>query len=309
MSDVKITLARGRARRAARPARAGRRREGADAEPARRDPRLRRAAPRASTPTGVEPTAHAVPLVNVMRDDEARPSYPVETRCSRTRPTRRTASSACRGSSRSEPVTDWTGLTIHESVRALRRRPGHGPGAGRCLPRPHRARSTTTLGAFLTVAPGQARAQAERGGRAAPARRRRAAARRRAGRDQGRPLHPGHPHDLRLADPRATSCRPYDATVVARLTGGGRGRPRQDQHGRVRDGLVHRELRLLHRPATRGTSTASPAARRAAPPRRWPPTWPPAASAPTPAARSASPPPSAASSGSSRPTAASPATA
>jgi aspartyl-tRNA(Asn)/glutamyl-tRNA(Gln) amidotransferase subunit C len=28
--------------------------------------------------TGVEPTAHVLPLVNVMRDDEVRPSYPVE---------------------------------------------------------------------------------------------------------------------------------------------------------------------------------------------------------------------------------------
>jgi aspartyl-tRNA(Asn)/glutamyl-tRNA(Gln) amidotransferase subunit C len=28
---------------------------------------------------GVEPTAHVLPLVNVMRDDEVRPSYPPET--------------------------------------------------------------------------------------------------------------------------------------------------------------------------------------------------------------------------------------
>lgn len=28
--------------------------------------------------TGVEPTTHAVPLVNVMREDEVRPSYPVD---------------------------------------------------------------------------------------------------------------------------------------------------------------------------------------------------------------------------------------
>jgi aspartyl-tRNA(Asn)/glutamyl-tRNA(Gln) amidotransferase subunit C len=27
---------------------------------------------------GVEPTAHVLPLVNVLRDDEVRPSYPVE---------------------------------------------------------------------------------------------------------------------------------------------------------------------------------------------------------------------------------------
>jgi len=28
--------------------------------------------------TGVEPTAHVLPLANVMRDDEVRPSYPAE---------------------------------------------------------------------------------------------------------------------------------------------------------------------------------------------------------------------------------------
>ena len=29
--------------------------------------------------TGVEPTAHVLPLVNVMREDEVRPSYPADT--------------------------------------------------------------------------------------------------------------------------------------------------------------------------------------------------------------------------------------
>ena len=52
--------------------------------------------------------------------------------------------------------------------------------------------------------------------------------------------------------------------VVRAARRGGRHRPRQDQHGRVRDGLLDRELRLLHRRATPGTSTACPAARRAA---------------------------------------------
>jgi aspartyl-tRNA(Asn)/glutamyl-tRNA(Gln) amidotransferase subunit C len=28
--------------------------------------------------TGIEPTAHVLPLVNVMRDDEVRPSYPAD---------------------------------------------------------------------------------------------------------------------------------------------------------------------------------------------------------------------------------------
>ena len=37
---------------------------------------------------------------------------------------------------------------------------------------------------------------------------------------------------------------PYDAHVVERLQGRRRGPDRQDEHGRVRDGLVHREQRL-----------------------------------------------------------------
>ena len=97
---------------------------------------------------------------------------------------------------------------------------------------------------------------------------------------------------------------PYDATVTAQAaSGAGAVTPRQDEHGRVRDGLLHRELRRSGPPTTRGTWTRSPAARPAARPPRSPPTrrrWP---SAPTPAARSASPPRSAASSAPSRPTA------
>ncbi len=51
---------------------------------------------------------------------------------------------------------------------------------------------------------------------------------------------------------------PYDATVVARLTQAGAADPRQDQHGRVRDGLVDRELARSARRTTRGTSTRTP---------------------------------------------------
>ena len=81
---------------------------------------------------------------------------------------------------------------------------------------------------------------------------------------------------------------PYDATVVAQLREAGAVCRRQDQHGRVRDGLLHRELRPSSRRATRGTSTACPAAaaaarrRRSRRARRW------ARSAPIPAAPSAS---------------------
>ena len=51
---------------------------------------------------------------------------------------------------------------------------------------------------------------------------------------------------------------PYDATVAARLKARRHGPARQDQHGRVRDGLLHRELRLPASPATPGTPTRIP---------------------------------------------------
>ena len=41
---------------------------------------------------------------------------------------------------------------------------------------------------------------------------------------------------------------PYDATVVARLARGRAADPGQDQHGRVRDGLIHRALGLRPHP-------------------------------------------------------------
>ena len=51
---------------------------------------------------------------------------------------------------------------------------------------------------------------------------------------------------------------PYDAHVIERLQGRRRGPVRQDEHGRVRDGLVHREQRLSGRRATRGTPARIP---------------------------------------------------
>ena len=90
---------------------------------------------------------------------------------------------------------------------------------------------------------------------------------------------------------------PYTATAVRRLTEAGAPRARQDQHGRVRDGLLERELRLRAGAQPLGPRAASPAAPPAARPRPSPAASPPARSAPTPAARSASPPRSAGSSG------------
>ena len=158
---------------------------------------------------------------------------------------------------------------------------------------------TTPGGSFLAVDAERARRPGRRDRRPAAA----PAARRRADRDQGRALDPGLADDGRLAHPRGLpSALRRDLRRAAR--GRRRDRDRQDEHGRVRDGLVAPRTRRSGRPATRGTRSACPAARAAAPPRRSPPAWRRRRSAATPAARSASPPRSAASSASSRPTAA-----
>ena len=88
-------------------------------------------------------------------------------------------------------------------------------------------------------------------------------ARRRPDRGQGRARHRGPADDLRLADPRGLgpAVRRHRGRAAAR---GRPADPRQDQHGRVRDGLLHRALAPTARPTTRGTSTGSPAAPAAA---------------------------------------------
>ena len=63
---------------------------------------------------------------------------------------------------------------------------------------------------------------------------------------------------------------PYTATAVRRLADAGAPRARQDEHGRVRDGLVERELRLRAGAQPLGSRAACPAARRAARRRRSP---------------------------------------
>ena len=102
---------------------------------------------------------------------------------------------------------------------------------------------------------------------------------------------------------------PYDAHVVERLARRRHGARRQDQHGRVRDGLVQREL--VFRPGAQSLepATTCPAAARAGRRRRSRRASCPPRPAPTPAARSASPRRSPASAASSRPTACARATA
>ena len=66
-------------------------------------------------------------------------------------------------------------------------------------------------------------------------------ARRRPHRRQGRPDHEGHPDDVRQPDPArlGPAVRRHRRPSAARAPAGD---PRQDQHGRVRHGLLHRAL-------------------------------------------------------------------
>ena len=94
--------------------------------------------------------------------------------------------------------------------------------------------------------PRRARWTTARGGRGA-----RAAGRRAAG-AQGRVHHHGHAHHLRVPHPgRLAAALRRDRDPAAPPGRGGH--PGQGQHGRVRHGLVHRELGVRAVAATRGT--------------------------------------------------------
>ena len=125
-------------------------------------------------------------------------------------------------------------------------------------------------------------------------------------RPQGPRQHEGHPDDGRLQDPRGL---PPGLRRDRRraLQGARAARDRQDEHGRVRDGLVDGELRLRPDPEPVGPGSRARrlVGRLGSRGRRRP--RPRGRSAPTPAARSSSRLRSAASSGSGRPTAPSPA--
>ena len=131
--------------------------------------------------------------------------------------------------------------------------------------------------------------------------------RRRAGRGQGQHRHARAADDLRLADSRGVR-QPVRGDRRHAAARSGRDHRRQDEHGRVRDGLVHREQRVRSDAQSDRHPSACPADRPAA--RRLP--SPPASSrsrsARRPAARCVSRRRSAASSASSRRTGASAAT-
>ena len=210
----------------------------------------------------IPPTCTRCRMTNVFRADVPRPVLTARGGARR-RARARTAGSGSRASwtrrvsgaaTPAGPVTRWTAAQIAGAIADGGRPPSRSPAAHL-----DRIGAVDAAGARL------------------PARRRRRARWRRPARSTsagpGERLGPlagvplalkdvfttcGHADDLRLAHPRglASAVRRDGHRAAAR---GGRGRARQDQHGRVRHGLVDRELRLRPDRATRGTSRASPA--------------------------------------------------
>ena len=240
--------------------------------------------------TGVEPTSHAVDVVNVMREDEV---GAVPVRRTRRSPTRRTERRVLPG------AADHRGDDATADPRADRRLPPRGTSRPTAVAEAYLARIAALDGEVGGVPHGRPRARA--GGRAASP----SAA--------GAPARRSDRWTARRSRSRTSCARrgvrttcgskmlerfvpPYDATTVERLRAAGVVDSRQDQPGRVRDGLVHRALGLQ---PTRNPWDLGARARRLV--RRLgrggaPAGSRPARSAPTPAARSASPPRSAASS-------------
>ena len=119
----------------------------------------------------------------------------------------------------------------------------HGRGHHRRLPRRRSATATRQVKAFLHVDEDAARSRPRRWTRSAS----------RASRSARWPACRSRSRTSSARKGVPTTCSskilqnfvpPYDAHVVERLQGRGRGPDRQDEHGRVRHGLVHREQRL-----------------------------------------------------------------
>ena len=102
MSETRITLAE--VEHVARLARLdlAPEREGADARASSTRSWATSSSSGAVDTAGVEPTSHVLPLANVMREDEVRPSYPAEAMLANAPDAPTTGSSACPASWRSE---------------------------------------------------------------------------------------------------------------------------------------------------------------------------------------------------------------
>ena len=231
---------------------------------------------------GVEPTARVVDVENVLRRRRAAPEPAARDRA------RAGAGHRRRGLPRAQPrrmsdLLDLTGAQAAERIAA-------GDVSAPELFDAYRERAgADELNAYLWVADG------------APDVGRRPAGRRAAG-GQGPVLHRGRAEPGGIAHPRGLP----PAVHGHRRSPADRGRRRaagQDEHGRVRDGLVERELRL--RPGPEPVGHRQGARRLVGRQRRGGGGghWRRGRSAPTPAARSASPPRCAASWASSPPTA------
>ena len=227
---------------------------------------------------GVPPTAHPLPLVNVLREDVPRDGVDRDEVLAhgagrRGRPLPRAAHPR-RGAlmRRSEmPLRSRAGslallapacvsavcVSVRSDIAAAVR---SGDRSARSVVDEHLATIEAREGeihAFNLVLADEARAAADELDRRIDGRRGPGPAGRRPDRPQGQPLHARHPDDVLVPDPRglAPAVRRHRRRAAARRR---RHPDRQDQPRRVRHGLVHRELAPSGRPATRTTPTRVP---------------------------------------------------